>query len=154
MCFLCCYEVRRSAEQKCTCPPHYKETVRREEEDRYIESLLLDKSKPRPLPRFFEEKFTAAGQTVTIWCLRDFFRNKAFCDETLQQEQRQFRQRASLQRREELRGNKADLNPVNPLSPTPTNRRASKRGAEQTQFEDDDYFKATPPQDMKRLRLT
>lgn len=107
MCFLCCYEMRRATEQKCVCPPHHKETLRREEEDRYIESLLTEKTKPRPLPRFFEEKFTAAGQTVTIWCLRDFLRNKSFCEETLQLEQRQFRQRALVRRREELRDAKA-----------------------------------------------
>lgn len=103
MCFLCCYEVRRAAPVLCQCPPHHKESLRREEEDRYIESLLLEKSKPRSLPRFFEEKFTAAGQTVTIWCLRDFLRNKSFSEETLQQEQRQFRQQALVRRREEFR---------------------------------------------------
>ena len=99
MCFLCCYEVRRVAPTKCHCAPHFKESQRREEEDRYLESLLFDKSKPRRLPRFFEEKFTAAGQTVTIWCLRDFLKTKHFSEETFQQEQRQFRQRALAQRR-------------------------------------------------------
>lgn len=132
MCFLCCYELRRNAPVKSTCHPHHKESLKREEEDRYIESLLLDRAKPRRLPRFFEEKFTAAGQTVTIWCLRDFLRMKQFSEETLQQEQRQFRQRALLQKRELLRQEehksnsnmrkKRDLESF-PTSPNTSNKR-------------------------------
>lgn len=65
--------------------------------------MLYSHLKPRPLPRFCEEKFTASGQTVVIWCLRDFVSNKAFCEETLQQEERKLRQQELLKKRERFR---------------------------------------------------
>lgn len=46
------------------------------EENELIEESLRAKQKDRKLPRMREEKFTNAGQTVLIWCFRDFCQNK------------------------------------------------------------------------------
>jgi hypothetical protein len=46
-------------------------------EDRYIEEgLAKKKAKKTKLPHFHEERFTDVGQTVVIWCLKDFYSNK------------------------------------------------------------------------------
>jgi hypothetical protein len=93
MCFLCCYYARKLDFRDCGV--HHQQTVERERkwhpliliyfsyllfcfigEDKYIEEGLSKKQKKIKLPYFHEDRFTDAGQTVVIWCLKDFCANK------------------------------------------------------------------------------
>lgn len=47
------------------------------EEDRYIEEAIRAKKKHRTFIHQ-ETGFTAFHQTIVIWCLKDFCRNKRF----------------------------------------------------------------------------
>jgi len=69
------------------------------EENELIEESLRSKQKGRKLSRMKEEKFTNSGQTVVIWCFRDFCQNKKFHEDTFTTQSRQLRQLRSLQKR-------------------------------------------------------
>lgn len=73
-------------------------------EDKYIEeALLLLTHKKTRLSHSCEERFTAPGQTVVVWCLRDFLLNPKWSGDTIAQEQRLARQEELAKRREKLR---------------------------------------------------
>lgn len=74
MCFLCCYYARKIDCKDCEV--HHQQTLEREREDRYIEEGLAKKVKKAKLPHFAEERFTDVGQTIVIFCLKDFLLNR------------------------------------------------------------------------------
>jgi hypothetical protein len=77
MCFLCCYYSQKV--DNLRCESHCQQTIEREREDHYIEEgLAKKKAKKVSLPVFCEEKFTDVGQTVVIWCMKDFCTNKKY----------------------------------------------------------------------------
>ena len=78
MCFNCCSALKQSS--LCTwnkCDGHLKARLRKEVEDRYIEEGMSSLGKKgRTTFYHYEEKFMKCGQTVVIWCIRDFLRKK------------------------------------------------------------------------------
>ena len=46
------------------------------EEERYLEEGIRSLGKQKTSFYHFEERFMRCGQTVVIWCLYDFLRNK------------------------------------------------------------------------------
>jgi hypothetical protein len=76
-CFLCCF----NSDSKRTCSVHLKEANNRISENKLIEEALIGEKRRKF--RHFEEKLAMYGQTVLIWCLRDFCQNKKFSEDTM-----------------------------------------------------------------------
>ena len=100
MCFQCCF----GQDNKHFCPAHMNERLKKEgihrydnasehvrpvlsmflfsEEDRIIQDVLSQGSKRKKTQFYhYENRFGKFGQTVVIWCFKDFCRTKRFvCD--------------------------------------------------------------------------
>lgn len=92
MCFQCCDA------QGIACEGHKASKLRKLEDDRYLEEGIKSLSKQKTSFYHFEDKFMKSGQTVVIWCLRDFLRNKWWSGDTLAQQRAQ-RERLHRKRR-------------------------------------------------------
>lgn len=83
MCFQCC-DV-----QGIACEGHRASKLRKLEEDKYIEEGIKSLSKQKTSFYHFEDRFMKSGQTVVVWCLRDFLRNKHWSGDVLAQQRAQ-----------------------------------------------------------------
>jgi len=74
MCFTCCME----QSNEVSCNGHLRMRLKLEAEERYIEEGLNEKLRKKTKFLHFEDKFQNYGQTVVIWCLKDFCQNKRY----------------------------------------------------------------------------
>lgn len=94
-CFNCCFDSGKD------CIIHMNMRQKREEDDRLIEEYGNGNKKAKKETKFyhFEERFMKAGDTVVIWCFKDFYRNKAFSGELFRDLERQRSRELSLLKR-------------------------------------------------------
>lgn len=83
-CFQCCLETPLEPNaQHSFCAGHLAMKLKKDLEDRYVEEGLNRKLLNRSKFFSYEDRFTNTQQTVTIWCSRDFYMNKAFSAEVM-----------------------------------------------------------------------
>lgn len=79
-CFMCCYN---NPEAKRSCGGHADAAKKRDNENEMITEALIGEKKRKF--RHFEEKLSYYGQTVLIWCTKDFVQNKKWSEDTMAQ---------------------------------------------------------------------
>mmetsp|Transcript_28433 Transcript_28433/g.47791 ORF Transcript_28433/g.47791 Transcript_28433/m.47791 type:complete len:337 (-) Transcript_28433:684-1694(-) len=96
MCFNCCYDL------KAPCKIHFPFRRKREEEDKFILEGMRQEAGVKKKTSFYhyEEKFMKCNETIVIWCLHDFLRRKKWSDEIMEQNRREKRTQALIQRRQ------------------------------------------------------
>lgn len=98
MCFKCCSQ----SESIQLCLVHSLRKRKKEEEERlFVEGLDVFNKVKRTLEHF-EKSFEAYGQTVLIWCFKDFCRNKKWNEDTFNS---QLEKQARIDRRNRQNNN-------------------------------------------------
>jgi hypothetical protein len=83
-CFQCCIETPFPVGGASGyCPGHYAQKLKKEQEDRYIDEGLNRKLRNTCKFYSYEERFTNTQQTVTVWCVSDFYGVKDFSSDIL-----------------------------------------------------------------------
>jgi hypothetical protein len=105
LCFRCCFssssaskrnfeEQGEGPQAEDLCPGHCAQIIKKWNEDKLLTSGgWLLKGEPKKLPKgtFVEPGFERLGETVTIWCVKDFFRSKWASQDVLDSQRRRYR---------------------------------------------------------------
>lgn len=99
MCAQCCAEQPTSL----ACPAHFRDRQKAEEEARYFaEGMKAMASKKRKTNFYhYEARFQNFGETVLLWCTRDFCRSKRASKDVLEQNTREEQSRNLKRKREQ-----------------------------------------------------
>lgn len=110
MCFQCCFALTSASldgEDRKVCESHIPDVQAKEAEERYFEAGFNEHfgnvtASQRKKTRFYhyETQFDNNGETVLLWCLKDFARNKEFSEKTFAKHHEAVRRRRFRLRRE------------------------------------------------------
>ncbi len=99
-CFTCCMEEPiPEGSENAYCVGHFAQKVKKEQEIQFIKEGLNISSRKRSNFVHYEESFSDFQQTVTIWCVHDFFANKDFSGDIMIEAANAERRKKAMNRR-------------------------------------------------------
>jgi hypothetical protein len=98
LCYNCCSKL---TELEC-CDMHRAKLFKMQEEERFIQELIANGSKGIEF-RHFEDRLNRSGQTVLLWSLADFLRNRKFNESVFAKIEKAARMKQSLARRSQMK---------------------------------------------------
>ena len=103
MCFTCCYEQPVNG-TIIVCSAHFRERMKKDEEERYFEEGFARAHTKRKTNFYhYEDRFHNFGDTVVVWCQKDFNRSKRASKDVLDQNTREIQSRLLKRKREQAR---------------------------------------------------
>lgn len=93
MCFACCLK-----QSDALCSGHLVDKRKRDEEEQYIDQMLHG-ARTKKQFKHFEDKFSKYGDTVIIWCLKDFVQIKKFSEDVFAAYEKDNRKRMLMMKR-------------------------------------------------------
>ena len=103
MCFACCYEQPVNG-TIIVCDAHFRERMKKDEEERFLEEGFARAHTKRKTNFYhYEDRFHDFGDTIVVWCQKDFNRSKRASKDVLDQNAREIQSRLLKRKREQAR---------------------------------------------------